>query len=123
MPAMNTNSPVIGTGDGAARLPKLSTGSASDKRGCPRASGDGPTRLWSFVWWRCSNLRAAKARGGHHVDTTSEKRRAAFRRPVHNALISLEEIGAGEGIRTLDPNLGKVHIDQLPASLHPSRSR
>ncbi len=26
----------------------------------------------------------------------------------HNALIFLENTGAGEGIRTLDPNLGKV---------------
>ena len=26
------------------------------------------------------------------------------------ALISLKKIGAGEGIRTLDPNLGKVAI-------------
>ena len=46
--------------------------------------------------------------GGHHVDTRLEKRRAAFRRPSHNALISLRKFGAGEGIRTLDPNLGKV---------------
>jgi hypothetical protein len=46
--------------------------------------------------------------GGHHVDTIAEKRKAASRRPSHNALISLGEIGAGEGIRTLDPNLSKV---------------
>ena len=33
-----------------------------------------------------------------------------------NALISLEEIGAGEGIRTLDPNLGKGENSLRPAS-------
>jgi hypothetical protein len=48
--------------------------------------------------------------GGHHADTVAEKRKAASRRPSHNALISLGEIGAGEGIRTLDPNLGKVAL-------------
>ncbi len=42
------------------------------------------------------------------MDTTAEKQKAAIRRPFHNALISLEKSGAGEGIRTLDPNLGKV---------------
>ncbi len=47
-------------------------------------------------------------RRGHHVDTRLEKRRAALRRPIHNALKSLRDFGAGEGIRTLDPNLGKV---------------
>ena len=31
-----------------------------------------------------------------------------FRRSLHNALIALKKSGAGEGIRTLDPNLGKV---------------
>jgi hypothetical protein len=31
-----------------------------------------------------------------------------LRRPSHNALISMRKSGAGEGIRTLDPNLGKV---------------
>jgi hypothetical protein len=46
--------------------------------------------------------------GGHHVDTTLEKRKAALRRPFHNALEFIGFIGAGEGIRTLDPNLGKV---------------
>ncbi len=46
--------------------------------------------------------------GGHHVDTKLEKRGVAFRRPFRNALISLRKFGAGEGIRTLDPNLGKV---------------
>ncbi len=30
------------------------------------------------------------------------------RRTVFNRLISLRKSGAGEGIRTLDPNLGKV---------------
>ena len=43
-----------------------------------------------------------------HVDTMAEKRKAALRRPSHNALISIRKFGAGEGIRTLDPNLGKV---------------
>ncbi len=47
-------------------------------------------------------------RGGHHVDTKPKARKAALRRPSHNALISLRKFGAGEGIRTLDPNLGKV---------------
>ena len=37
-----------------------------------------------------------------------EKRRAASRRPCSNALISLGKFGAGEGIRTLDPNLGNI---------------
>jgi hypothetical protein len=31
-----------------------------------------------------------------------------LRRPSHNTLIFLRKSGAGEGIRTLDPNLGKV---------------
>jgi hypothetical protein len=53
-------------------------------------------------------------RGGHHVDTTAEKRKAALRRPSHNALISLGKFGAGEGIRTLDPNLGKVPERSTP---------
>jgi hypothetical protein len=38
-----------------------------------------------------------------------------------NSLISLRKSGAGEGIRTLDPNLGKVQISFAPplsASLH-----
>ncbi|PWB88847.1 hypothetical protein C5688_18655 [Methylocystis sp. MitZ-2018] len=42
------------------------------------------------------------------MDTTPEKRKAALGRPSHNALISMTKFGAGEGIRTLDPNLGKV---------------
>jgi hypothetical protein len=42
------------------------------------------------------------------VDTRAEKRKAASRRPSHNALISLGKSGAGDGIRTHDPNLGKV---------------
>jgi hypothetical protein len=46
--------------------------------------------------------------GGHHEDTMDQKRKAASRRPCHNALISQRKFGAGEGIRTLDPNLGKV---------------
>ena len=53
-------------------------------------------------------LEAAIRRGGHHVDTTVGKRKGRFRGPYHNALISLGKFGAGEGIRTLDPNLGKV---------------
>jgi hypothetical protein len=53
--------------------------------------------------------------GGHHVDTTAEKRKAASRRPSHNALISLRKFGAGEGIRTLDPNLGK-DVSRLTSS-------
>jgi len=46
--------------------------------------------------------------GGHHVDIPPEMRKAAFRRPFHNAPISLEKFGVGVGIRTLDPNLGKI---------------
>ena len=46
--------------------------------------------------------------GGHHVDTIPKLRKAASRRPSRNALKSLRDFGAGEGIRTLDPNLGKV---------------
>ena len=34
--------------------------------------------------------------------------RAASRQPCHKHLIFLRKPGAGEGIRTLDPNLGKV---------------
>src|SRR6266851_556655 len=51
---------------------------------------------------------SCQRRRGHHVDTMPKTRKAASRRPSHNALISLRKIGAGEGIRTLDPNLGKV---------------
>jgi hypothetical protein len=32
----------------------------------------------------------------------------AARSPLKKSLISLVDLGAGEGIRTLDPNLGKV---------------
>ena len=53
-------------------------------------------------WW------GLPRHGGHHVDTRLKTRKAALRQPYHNALISLGKIGAGEGIRTLDPNLGKV---------------
>ena len=47
------------------------------------------------------------------MDTTTEKRKAALRRPSHNALISQGKLGAGEGIRTLDPNLGKVVLPEI----------
>ena len=46
--------------------------------------------------------------GGHHVDTTPQTTKAALRRPLRKYLLFLGETGAGEGIRTLDPNLGKV---------------
>ena len=39
------------------------------------------------------------------LDERSQKRR---RRPEAAYRVSLRETGAGEGIRTLDPNLGKV---------------
>jgi hypothetical protein len=39
-----------------------------------------------------------------------------------NSLISLRKSGAGEGIRTLDPNLGKVQIILRPATLRLSTS-
>jgi hypothetical protein len=42
------------------------------------------------------------------VDTTPETTKAVLRRPIRNSLTYLREFGAGEGIRTLDPNLGKV---------------
>jgi hypothetical protein len=41
------------------------------------------------------------------VDTMFRYSEAASRRPSPIPLISLRELGAGEGIRTLDPNLGK----------------
>ena len=53
-------------------------------------------------WW------GLPRRGGHHVDTKPETTMAALRRPSRKTLISLRKFGAGEGIRTLDPNLGKV---------------
>ena len=56
------------------------------------------------------------------MDITAEKRKAALRRPSHNALISLEKFGAGEGIRTLDPNLGKVALSDNHQSSYPDRS-
>ena len=46
--------------------------------------------------------------GGHHGDTTPQTTKAALQWPLRKSLISLGEFGAGEGIRTLDPNLGKV---------------
>jgi len=48
--------------------------------------------------------------GEAHVpgDTMPKARKAALRGPSHNALVSLMKCGAGEGIRTLDPNLGKA---------------
>jgi hypothetical protein len=42
------------------------------------------------------------------VDTTPQTTKAALRRPLRKSLICLGEFGAGEGIRTLDPNLGNV---------------
>ena len=59
------------------------------------ASPDLPQREWG-------------CRGGHHVDTTPQTTKAALRRPLRKPMISFGEFGAGEGIRTLDPNLGKV---------------
>lgn len=60
-------------------------------------------------------LATAICHGGHHVDTTTETTKAATRPPSRNIQISLRETGAGEGIRTLDFNLGKVA--DIPASL------
>lgn len=45
------------------------------------------------------------------MNATLEKRKATLRRPFHNALEYIGYFGAGEGIRTLDPNLGKVGLD------------
>ena len=46
--------------------------------------------------------------GGHHADTISETTKATLQQPSRNVQISLRKLGAGERIRTLDPNLGKV---------------
>jgi hypothetical protein len=40
------------------------------------------------------------------VNLVAETTKAARRRPV--VVVSVGKFGAGEGIRTLDPNLGKV---------------
>ncbi len=46
--------------------------------------------------------------GGQHAGAKLKARRSASRLPSRNAQISFGKSGAGEGIRTLDPNLGKV---------------
>ncbi|CCV04331.1 hypothetical protein MESS2_1270021 [Mesorhizobium metallidurans STM 2683] len=46
-------------------------------------------------------------RSGNALPGRNEKGRKGIR-PVRNCLIPWEETGAGEAIRTLDPNLGKV---------------
>ncbi len=51
-----------------------------------------------------------------------QKRRATFRWPYHNALISLRKFGAGEGIRTLDPNLGKTREPLLSSLIRPDET-
>jgi hypothetical protein len=83
---------------------------AGDRQECDRAIDVSPPVRSQSVYRGCQapNRDSGCQRGGHHVDTTAAKRKAALRRPFLNALISLGEIGAGEGIRTLDPNLGKV---------------
>lgn len=56
-------------------------------------------------------------RVGNRREKRSKTEKAARRRLVCNHLIFLIETGAGEGIRTLDPNLGKVpesHSLQYP---------
>ncbi len=40
--------------------------------------------------------------------TVTKAAAALCRGPALESLISWDEFGAGEGIRTLDPNLGKV---------------
>ena len=52
---------------------------------------------------RCAALSAASPAFGSGAGKQKTPRRASF-----NRLISLRKSGAGEGIRTLDPNLGKV---------------
>jgi hypothetical protein len=53
-------------------------------------------------------IGGASRRGGHHVDTKPKARKAASRPPYLNTPILLKKSGAGDGIRTHDPNLGKV---------------
>ena len=45
---------------------------------------------------------------GTPCERPSGKRKAALRQPSRKTLNFFDKSGAGEGIRTLDPNLGKV---------------
>lgn len=53
-------------------------------------------------------LRQAAAMSVQQRMSAAKMKRAGSIRPFFIALNFLEEIGAGEAIRTLDPNLGKV---------------
>ena len=55
-----------------------------------------------------SNLSQVDLRGWRLPRAPNPLNRGALAWPYHNALKSLRDLGAGEGIRTLDPNLGKV---------------
>jgi hypothetical protein len=57
------------------------------------------------LWGAVHHRTKLTANGARHPLTRSDPQRPATRR---KPLICREIIGAGEGIRTLDPNLGKV---------------
>ena len=58
---------------------------------------------------RCIQPRDLRCLQGAYIDDDPIRcKQKQPRRAVFNRLISLRKSGAGEGIRTLDPNLGKV---------------
>jgi hypothetical protein len=58
---------------------------------------------------RCIQLRDLRCLQGAYIDDDlAQCKQKQPRGAVFNRLISLRKSGAGEGIRTLDPNLGKV---------------
>ena len=88
-------------------------GRCLQSRPCPPGKENLPIARWSVITF-ASLARSGPffptfwrhyGDNGHFEGFVSNKK--AARVPL-NVLISQENIGAGEGIRTLDPNLGKV---------------
>ena len=57
---------------------------------------------------RIRHFPTACLQGAYIADCKRPCKQKRPRRAVFNCLKSLRDFGAGEGIRTLDPNLGKV---------------
>jgi hypothetical protein len=98
-------SPLLGGTASCCQAPGPATGHHCSLRREPRTS----LRMREILKLRLGDgLAGVLAGGGRHVDTKLKAIKAVSRLSSHNALISVRKFGAGEGIRTLDPNLGKV---------------
>ncbi len=74
-----------------------------------------PLSVRGITAWQCrgraivsSAFQPACLQGAYIADCKRPCKQKRPRRTVFNRLKSLRDFGAGEGIRTLDPNLGKV---------------